>query len=71
MGTPPYYKAAGKNPNYVQCVAKEGTEVYVWMIGPEKGKALGAFYSPDQNPNPVETKNWHVCKPGSMIAVFG
>lgn len=65
----PYYKAVGKHPKYIQYVNsdEDDTSCYNWIIGPELNKPIGAFYTPDQDQIPTETKNWHVAKSASIV----
>ena len=39
----------------LKALKRSSNQNFVWMIGPERGKPVGAFYSADGNMNPTGT----------------
>jgi fumarate reductase subunit D len=45
----------------LQALFRSSNDNFVWMIGPERGKPVGAFYSADGNMNPTGFASSKTC----------
>jgi hypothetical protein len=45
----------------LQALFRSSNDNFVWMIGPERGKPVGAFYSADGNMNPAGFASSKTC----------